>query len=83
MQGNFMIEKRCKINVKKADFIVLSCKKCGGETHIPFKTDRLVEICSICGTGFGAQISSYSKRIREIHLFADENADISIVSVEP
>ncbi len=81
MKGKIMIEKRCKIDIKEATFISVKCKTCGAETNIPFKSDRYVETCSLCGAYFGSY-ASYIKKLRDINSFDEDKFEVSLVSVE-
>lgn len=65
-----------KIELKKADFISIRCKKCGCETNIPFGK-RGVNFCGVCGASFGANVVRYIDDIS--NLPNDELVEISII----
>ncbi|MSN96444.1 hypothetical protein F1B92_04520 [Campylobacter sp. FMV-PI01] len=65
-----------KIELIKADFISVKCKKCGGEINIPFGK-RGVNFCGVCGAGFGVSVVRYIDDIA--NLPNDEFVEISII----
>ena len=83
MKGKPMIEKRCKIELTEATFISVSCKHCKGETNIPMKAHKTVEVCGVCGVYFGEQAVAYIRNLKKTTMLEDnEDVSVSLVSVE-
>ncbi len=81
MEGSSMIEKRCKIEFKKASYITIKCEKCKSETSIPLHGDYTAETCGVCNRHFGAPLIAYIKNLKKLE-FLSEEFDVCLVSIE-
>ncbi len=80
-KGNYMIEKRCKIEFKKANYIAVKCARCGSETNIPLHGDYVTQTCGVCEQHFGTPLIAYIKNLKKLE-FLSEEFDVSLVSIE-
>lgn len=80
-KGNYMIEKRCKIDFKKASYITIKCAKCKSETSIPLQGDYTTQTCGVCEKHLGEPLIAYVKNLKKLEFLSDE-FDVSLVSIE-
>lgn len=52
MQGNYMIEKSCRIGVNDITFVSIECKYCGSELNIAPSRAGKVLGCPVCDTPY-------------------------------
>lgn len=81
MPRNHMIEKRCKIEFKKANYISVTCSKCQSETSIQLHGEYNTETCGVCDKHFGTPLVSYIKNLKKLEFLSDD-FDVSLVSIE-
>lgn len=76
-----MIEKRCKIEFKKANYISVKCSKCGSETNMPLQGRAMAQRCGVCEEFFGVPLVKYIENLKKLE-FLSEEFDVSLVRVE-
>ncbi len=81
MKGNFMIEKRCKVDLKKAPYVSIKCKRCKGETSIALDGEFSANKCGICEMYFGEELINYIKNLKKKKAISSD-FEVSIVSIE-
>ncbi len=81
MKGNFMIEKRCKVDLKKAPYVSIKCKRCKGETSIALDSEYLPQNCGVCDNYLGQELIRYIENLKNKKAISSD-FEVSIVSIE-
>lgn len=81
MQRRIMLEKRCKIGFRDADFLEIKCKNCSTTCNVAMDSITKFNSCPVCGCAPGVELQNYLRTISNIKFSLDKDFDISLVSV--
>ena len=82
MKGKIMLEKRCKIAVKDADFVSITCKNCNTSCDIAIGNANKMKYCPVCRYEIKENLQKYIRTLAGTNFHLDDDFEIALVSVE-